>query len=133
MGAMRKMRLPRSLNEPTCRITETASNTKTPPTKNSRISCLIMTAITPSVPPDESATEHRQFTDLGDVLNVEVGRPTVVAADVRQHREGACSDDRTANSKAIQPVRKVDGVRRADNHNANENKKWNKSQRPEMR
>ena len=36
MGAMRKMRLPRSLNEPTWRITESASITKMPPTKKPR-------------------------------------------------------------------------------------------------
>src|SRR6266566_6541796 len=82
---------------------------------------------------DERATEHRQLPDLGDVLNVEVGRPTVIAADVRQHREGACGDDGTADGETVQPVRKVDGVRRADNYDANENEKWNKSQRPEMR
>jgi len=43
-GRHPKMRLPRSLNEPTCKITETASSTKTRPTKNSKISCLMMTA-----------------------------------------------------------------------------------------
>src|SRR5260370_9093732 len=53
---------------------------------------------------DESATEHRQFTDLGDVLNVEVGRPTVIAADVSQHREAACGENGTANGRTAQPI-----------------------------
>src|SRR5580692_8678379 len=48
------MRLPRSLNEPTCKITDIASTTKIPPTKNSKISCLMITAIVPSAPPSPS-------------------------------------------------------------------------------
>src|SRR6267143_1084726 len=82
---------------------------------------------------NERTAEHRQLADLRDVLNVEVGRPAVVATDVWQHGEGACSDDRTADGKTVQPVGEVDGVGRAYDHNANENQKRNKSQRPEMR
>ena len=42
---MRKMRLPVSLNEATCMITDTVSSTNTPPMTNSTISWRTITAI----------------------------------------------------------------------------------------
>src|SRR5579859_7804938 len=65
---MRKMRFPRSLNEPTCKITDTASMTKIPPTKNSSISCLMITAMTPNVPPSESEPTSPMNTSAGCAL-----------------------------------------------------------------
>src|SRR5229473_8086904 len=83
--------------------------------------------------PYERAAEHGQLADLRDVLDIEVRRPAVVAADVGQHREGASRDDRASDGETIQPVSQIHGVGRADNHHTNENEKWNKSERPKMR
>src|SRR5229473_5093771 len=41
---------------------------------------------------DERAAENRQFADARDVLNLEIGRPAGIAADVGQHRERARGD-----------------------------------------
>jgi len=121
-GAIRKMRLPRNLNEPTCRITEQASNTKTPPDEEQQNLLFDDDRDHAERPAQESdpnishenlrmgmqrcmtresrATRRRAHRrtpsarpTFGDVLNVEVGRPAVVAADVCQYGEGACSDD----------------------------------------
>ena len=51
MGAMRKIRLPRSLKLPTCRMTDIASMTKTPPTRTSSTSCFVQMAMAPSTAP----------------------------------------------------------------------------------
>src|SRR5262249_61227484 len=45
IGAMRNTRLPVSLNDTTCTITDTASSTNSPPTMPRTISCLVATAI----------------------------------------------------------------------------------------
>src|SRR2546427_3066000 len=58
---MRKIRLPRNRYEATCRITDIASMTNSPPTNTRRISCLISTATVPSVAPiaiDPRSEEH---------------------------------------------------------------------------
>ena len=65
IGAMRKMRLPRSLNEPTCRITETVSMTNTPPMMNSTISWRTITAMVPSAAPSASAPTSPMNTSAG--------------------------------------------------------------------
>src|SRR6266404_6044201 len=52
---------------------------------------------------DKRTAEHRQLANLGDVLNVQVGGPAEVAADVGQHRQGACGDNRAADGEAVQP------------------------------
>src|SRR5216683_4881554 len=53
---------------------------------------------------DERAAENRQFADARDVLNLEIGRPAGIAADVGQHRERARGDDRASDRQAVQPV-----------------------------
>src|SRR2546427_542266 len=68
MGDIRKIRLPVSRNEATCKITESASMTNTPPTKNSRISCLMMTATTPSEPPSANEPTSPINTSAGCAL-----------------------------------------------------------------
>src|SRR5450759_2780507 len=50
-GAMRKTRLPVSLNDATWITTDAASSTKTPPTMTRTNSCLMRSAIVPSAPP----------------------------------------------------------------------------------
>src|SRR5262249_39259564 len=54
MGAMRKMRLRRSLYEATCPITDSASATKTAPTSRRTISCRVTRATRPSAAPSAS-------------------------------------------------------------------------------
>ena len=82
---------------------------------------------------NKGAAEYRQLSNFRDVLNVEVNGPAGITADVGKHGERAGSNDRAADGKAIQSVGEIDGIRRADDHNADEYKKWNKSQWPEMR
>src|SRR5690606_27960177 len=55
MGAMRKMRLPRILNEATWSITETISTRKTPWRTAEASSCFVITASVPRAPPRASA------------------------------------------------------------------------------
>src|ERR1035441_3852782 len=68
-GAIRKMRLPRSLKEPTCRITEAVSATNTPRTRTSRISCLMSTATVPSPAPSASEPVSPMKTSAGCALD----------------------------------------------------------------
>src|SRR5258707_10100432 len=65
---MRKIRLPVKRNDITCRITESASSTKTPPTKNSKISCLMATATMPIDPPSASEPTSPMNTSAGCAL-----------------------------------------------------------------
>src|SRR5256885_10462624 len=51
---MRNTRLPVSLNDTTCTITDTASSTNSPPMIARATSCLVATATVPSMPPSAS-------------------------------------------------------------------------------
>ena len=62
---MRKIRLPVSLKEATCRITDSASITNRPPTSSSTISCLVSTATVPSAPPRASEPTSPMKTSAG--------------------------------------------------------------------
>ena len=64
-GAMRNTRLPVSLNDATCTITDSVSTTNTPPMMNSTISCRTMTAIVPSAAPSASAPTSPMNTWAG--------------------------------------------------------------------
>src|SRR5438067_555767 len=66
---MTKIRLPVGLKLITCKITETASITKTPPTTTSSSSCLQQIATTPIVPPRESVPVSLTNTDAGKQMN----------------------------------------------------------------
>src|SRR5580692_3769848 len=81
----------------------------------------------------ECSAEHRQFSNARDVLNLEIGSPTRVAADVGQHRERAGSDNRAADGQAVETVRQIDRIRRTDNHHTNKNQERKKRQGPQMR
>src|SRR5690606_38800920 len=65
IGAMRKMRLPVSLNEATCRITEAVSSTKMPPISSTTISWRTTTATVPRAPPSASAPTSPMNTCAG--------------------------------------------------------------------
>src|SRR5258708_7426566 len=62
------MRFPVKRNDKTCKMTESASNTKTPPTKNSRISCLMATAAIPIEPPSAREPTSPMNTSAGCAL-----------------------------------------------------------------
>src|SRR5271169_849999 len=62
------MRFPVKRNDKTCRMTESASSTNTPPTKNSRISCLMATATIPIEPPSASEPTSPMNTSAGCAL-----------------------------------------------------------------
>ena len=62
---MRKMRLPVSLNDATCSITDTVSITNTPPMMNSTISWRTDTATVPSAAPSASAPMSPMNTIAG--------------------------------------------------------------------
>ena len=62
---MRNIRLPVSLNDATCRITESASATNTPPTSTSQNSRLMSTATMPSAPPSISEPVSPMNTSAG--------------------------------------------------------------------
>src|SRR6185437_11801620 len=77
---MRNTRLPVSLNEMTCTITETVSNTKRPPTMASTISCLTATATAPSAPPSGSEPVSPMNTMAGGALYQRKPRPAPIRA-----------------------------------------------------
>src|SRR5690348_14526350 len=69
IGAILKKRLPVSLKEATCTITDTASNTNRPPMTASTISCLTATATAPSMPPSASEPVSPMKIEAGGALN----------------------------------------------------------------
>src|SRR5882724_9281059 len=92
---MTKIRLPVSLKLITCKITETASITKTPPTTTSSSSCLQQIATTPIMPPIDS--------------------DPVFAGCIRKQSICKCHGNGTANRQAIESVGEIDGIRGTNN------------------
>src|SRR5262249_23120196 len=80
IGAMRNTRLPVSLNDTTCTITDTASSTNSPPTMPRTISCLVATAIAPSMPPSASEPVSPMKTEAGGALNQRKPHPAPITA-----------------------------------------------------
>src|SRR5215471_12302739 len=80
IGAMRNTRLPVSLNDMTCTITDTASSTNSPPTMPRTISCLVATAIAPSMPPSASEPVSPMKTEAGGALNQRKPSPAPITA-----------------------------------------------------
>src|SRR5262249_59767961 len=73
-------RLPVSLKESTCTITDTASSTNNPPTMPSWIACLVATAIAPSMPPSASEPVSPMKIDAGGALNQRKPMPAPITA-----------------------------------------------------
>src|SRR6266478_4376713 len=82
--------------------------------------------------PDERAAEYRELADSRNVLNLEIGGPAVVAAHVRQNRERARRDDRTADCQPNQPIRQVHRVGGTDNDDGRSHQEGHERQRPEV-
>src|SRR5215468_9396944 len=80
---MRNTRLPVSLNETTCTITDTASSTNSPPTMASSNSCLVATATEPSSPPSASDPVSPMKIDAGGALNQRNPSPAPMTAPHR--------------------------------------------------
>ena len=76
----RNTRLPVSLNETTCTITDTASSTNSPPTTASTISCLVATAIAPIMPPSASEPVSPMKIEAGGALNHRKPSPAPITA-----------------------------------------------------
>src|SRR5882724_3711143 len=81
---------------------------------------------------DESAAKNGKFTDARDVLNFQIVRPAVVAADVSEHGERAGGDDGAADGEAVETVSEIDSVGRAGDDDCDEDEKRKKCERPEM-
>src|SRR5690242_20249543 len=81
---------------------------------------------------NERAAENGKFTDAGDVLNFEIIRPAIVAADVSEHGERAGSDDGAADGETVEAVGEIDGIRRAGDNDGDKDEKWKKCERPKM-
>src|SRR5256885_11663239 len=81
---------------------------------------------------DERAAKNGKFTDARDVLNFEIVRPAVVAADISEHGERACSNDGAADGEAVETVGEIDGVGRAGNDDCDKDQKGKKCERPKM-
>src|ERR1700687_1481933 len=75
---------------------------------------------------DECAAEHRQFADAWDVLNLQIGGPSVVAAHIGQDRQRPSRDDRAADGQSIEPVSQVHRIGRTHNDDDRGHKKWQK-------
>src|SRR6267154_2823684 len=81
---------------------------------------------------DERAAKNGKFADARDVLNFEIVRPAVVAADISEHGERAGSDDGAADGEAIEAIREVDSVGRAGDDDRDKDQKRKKCERPKM-
>src|SRR5207237_3709350 len=79
------------------------------------------------------AAKDGELGDLRDVLDLEIGDPTKVAADIREHGQSTRSNDRAADGEPVQSVGKVYRVRRADNHRADKHQEGDKCYRPPVR
>src|SRR4029450_8800119 len=80
IGAMRNTRLPVSLNESTCTITDTGCRENSPPTTASTISCLVATAIAPIMPPSASDPVSPMKIEAGGALNHRNPNPAPITA-----------------------------------------------------
>src|SRR5262249_46638207 len=80
MGAMRNTRLPVSLNDTTCTITDTASSTNSPPTTQSTTPGWAATATAPSMPPSASEPVSPMKTEAGGALNQRKPSPAPITA-----------------------------------------------------
>src|SRR6202161_4372360 len=69
------MRLPVSLNDTTCTITDTASSTNNPPITARTISCLVATATAPIMPPSASEPVSPMKIEAGGALNQRKPKP----------------------------------------------------------
>ena len=72
---MRNTRLPVSLNESTCTITDTASSTNSPPTIAEHDLVLGATAIAPIMPPSASEPVSPMKIEAGGALNQQKPNP----------------------------------------------------------
>src|SRR5260221_11989004 len=81
---------------------------------------------------NQRAAKNRQFADPRDVLNVEVGGPASVAADVGQHGQRASGYHRTADGQALAAVGKIHRIRGAGDDHGDEQQKRHKRERPEV-
>src|SRR5579859_796132 len=80
----------------------------------------------------ERSAKYRQFSDSRDVLDLEIRRPTRVAADIGQHRERARGDDRAADRQAVETVRQIHRIGRSHDNQTNESQKRQKRQGPQV-
>src|SRR5947207_14424873 len=81
---------------------------------------------------DERAAKNGKFADARDVLNFQIVRPAVVAADVSEHGQRACSDDSAADGEAVETVGEIDGVGRARDDDRDKDQKRKECERPKM-
>src|SRR5256885_5038765 len=81
---------------------------------------------------DERAAKNGKFTDARDVLNFQIVRPAVVAADISEHGERACSNDGTTDGEAVETIREIDGVRRAGDDDRDKDQKRKECERPKV-
>src|SRR5579859_3347435 len=80
----------------------------------------------------ERSAKYRQFSDSRDVLDLEIRRPTRVAADIGQHRKRARGDDRAADRQAVEAVREIHRIGRPDKNKKNKSQKGKKRQGPQV-
>jgi len=81
---------------------------------------------------DERAAKDGEFSDARNVLNLEIARPTVVAAHIGEHSERARGDDGAADGEAVETVGEIHGIRGTRDNNRDKQKKGQKRERPEM-
>src|SRR6185503_10487574 len=89
-GDMRKTRLPVSLKEATCTITDSASSTNRPPTSTSSSSCLHSTATVPMAPPSASDPTSPMNISAGWALNQRKPRLAPASAVQKIVTSAAC-------------------------------------------
>ena len=66
-------------------------------------------------------------------MNVEVSRPTKVAADVGKHGKSPRRNDRATNGEAVEAIGEIHGIRGTNNHQADKDEKWKKRHGPPIR
>ena len=136
------MRLPVSLNEATCRITEAVSSTNTPPMTSATTSWRTITAITPMraadrqradiaheylrgirVEPQEAQpragerrAENQELARSADLRNLQIVREHGVAARVREDAQRRRHQRGGHDGQPVEPVGEIHRVAHADDH-----------------
>ena len=60
---------------------------------------------------DQSAAENREFADLRQMLDIEIGGKSGVAGDVSEHGERARGDHHAADGETIEAIGQIHRVR----------------------
>jgi len=81
---------------------------------------------------DQRPAKNGKFSDPRDVLNLEIGGPARVAADVGQHGKRARGDNRATDCQAVKAIGQIHRIGGTNDDHANKGEEWEEGQGPDM-